>query len=88
MGNISGTFEIGEKDFSNMLRKEIKIYGTWNSKIIPEGQNDWTTVLKYMDKELQVESLISHTPRLSEGVEVFRNLYNKTEFFNRVVFKV
>lgn len=87
MGNISGTFEIGEKDFSNMLRKEIKIYGTWNSKIIPKGQDDWSSVLKYMDKELQVAPLISHTPKLSEGEEVFRRLYSKTESSNRVVFK-
>jgi threonine dehydrogenase-like Zn-dependent dehydrogenase len=88
MGNISGTFEIGEKDFSDILRKEIKIYGTWNSKIVPEGQNDWSTVLKYLDKELQVDELISHTPKLSEGEEVFKKLYEKTGFFNRVVFKV
>ncbi len=88
MGNISGTFEIKEKDFSNMLRKEIKIYGTWNSKIIPEGQNDWSAVLKYMDRELNIAPLISHKPNLSMGEEIFRRLYNKTESFNRVVFKV
>ena len=88
MGNISGTFEIEEKDFSDILRKEIKIFGTWNSKVVPKRQNDWSAVLKYMDKELQVGSLISHIPGLSEGEEVFRKLYDKTEFFNRVVFKV
>ena len=88
MGNIAGTFKIGEKDFSNILRKEIKIYGTWNSKIIPRGKDDWSIVLKYMDRELQVAPLISHLPRLNEGKEVFDRLDNKEEFFNRVVFTI
>jgi L-iditol 2-dehydrogenase len=88
MGNIHGTFEIGEKDFSNILRKEIKIYGTWNSKITPEGIDDWSTVLKMMDKQLIVEPLISHTPSLSDGKEVFNAIVNKQSFFNKVIFKI
>ena len=88
MGNISGTFKLKEKDFSNILRKELKIYGTWNSKIVPNGNDDWSSVLQYMDKELCVSLLISHVPNLSEGAEIFNRLYSKAEFFNRIVFKV
>lgn len=88
MGNISGIFEIGEKDFSNILRKEIKIYGTWNSKKTPNGNDDWSAVLKYMDRELQISPLISHVPEISEGKEILDRLNGKKEFFNRVVFKI
>ncbi len=88
MGNISGTFKIEENDFSKILRKELKIYGTWNSKVTPRGNDDWSTVLKYMGNELIVEPLISHTPHISEGREVFDRLRSKKEFFNRVVFRV
>lgn len=88
MGNIHGRFEIGEKDFSDVLRKEIKIYGTWNSKITPEGIDDWSTVLRMMDKQLIVAPLISHTPGLSEGREVFNAMVNKQSFFNKVIFKL
>jgi len=88
MGNIHGTFELGEKDFSNILRKEIKIYGTWNSKITPEGIDDWSTVLRMMDKELIVAPLISQTPSLSDGKEVFNAIVNKQSFFNKVIFKI
>ena len=87
MGNISGTFKIEEKDFSSILRREIKIYGTWNSKIVPRGKDDWSASLKYMDKELVIGPMISHTPDLSQGVEVFNMIHAKTEFYNRVVFK-
>jgi len=59
MGNIHGDFKIEEKDFSSLLRKELTIYATWNSKVVPKEDDDWSTVLKYMDKELQVAPLIS-----------------------------
>ena len=50
MGNIAGEFKIGEKDFSNILRRELTIRGTWNSKVTPAGADDWSTVLKHMDR--------------------------------------
>jgi L-iditol 2-dehydrogenase len=88
MGNIHGTFSIGEKDFSNILRKELTIYGTWNSKIVPSGTDDWTTVLKYMDKELQVGELISDYPTLAEGQSIFNSIISKNKFHNKVIFKI
>ncbi|MFP4564304.1 MAG: galactitol-1-phosphate 5-dehydrogenase [Spirochaetia bacterium] len=86
LGNIVGTFSIGEKDFSNILRKEIVIRGTWNSKVTPKGKDDWSTVLEYMDRELDVASLISHTPPLSEGKEMFQAAVDKSEYVNKVIF--
>lgn len=88
MGNIHGTFSIGEKDFSNILRKELTICGTWNSKIVPRGADDWTTVLQYLDKELQVAPLISDTPLLEEGPAIFESIRHRKKFHNKVIFKV
>jgi L-iditol 2-dehydrogenase len=88
LGNLSGTFQIDEKDFTHILRKELSIYGTWNSKITPAGTDDWTTALKYMDKELQVAPLISSTPRLEEGPAVFESILNRKEFHNKVILKI
>jgi L-iditol 2-dehydrogenase/galactitol-1-phosphate 5-dehydrogenase len=86
MGNIRGTFEMGEKDCSALLRKEIRIYGTWNSKIVPAGTDDWSTTLKMMDRELIVAPLISHTPHLSEGEQVFNDIINKRITYNKIIF--
>lgn len=88
MGNIHGTFSIGEKDFSDILRKELKIYGTWNSKIVPTGADDWSTVLKYMDKELQVAPLITDTPSLEEGPAIFDSILHRRKFHNKAIFKI
>ena len=88
MGNITGEFTIGEKDFSTILRRELKIYGTWNSKIFPRGTDDWTTVLNYMDKELIVEPLITDVVGLKQGPEVFQSIINKDKFHNKVIFEM
>lgn len=88
MGNIHGTLQIDEKDLSNLLRKEIKIFGTWNSKPVPAGIDDWTVTLSMMDKELNVAPLISHTPELSEGEKIFNAITDKRNFFNKVIFKI
>lgn len=88
MGNIMGEFKIGEKAFSTILRRELNIYGTWNSKIFPKGTDDWSTVLKYMDKELVVEPLISDIVSLDDGPEIFQSIVDKKQFHNKVIFEM
>ncbi len=88
MGNIMGEFSIGEKAFSTILRRELNIYGTWNSKIFPRGTDDWTTVLNYMDKSLIVEPLITDVVSLDDGPEIFQSIVDKKQFHNKVIFEM
>lgn len=88
MGNIAGEFIIGEKDFSNILRKELTIHGTWNSKITPVGIDDWSTVLKHLDRDLVVAPLITDKLPLSEGPSIFDDLVNRRNYHNKVIFDV
>ncbi|MDF9827853.1 L-iditol 2-dehydrogenase [Ereboglobus sp. PH5-5] len=87
MGNIRGTFEVGDKDFSQILRKELRIYGTWNSKVVPRPDDDWSVVLEMMDRKLIVAPLISHTPSLDEGERIFNDIAGKKLACNKVLFK-
>ena len=88
MGNIIGEFKIGEKDFSSILRREITIYGTWNSKTVPTGNDDWSTVLNYMDKEFQVAPLISDIVPIEQGKEIFDSIVEKRKFHNKVIIQL
>jgi threonine dehydrogenase-like Zn-dependent dehydrogenase len=88
MGNINGEFDIGEKDFSSILRRELTILGTWNSKVVPRGRDDWSVVLSYMDRELIVEPLISHTPPLEEGPQMFRKVMDRNTYTDKVIFRI
>ena len=85
MGNIQGEFKIGEKDFSALLRRELTIYGTWNSKTVPTGTDDWSTVLKYMDRELIVEPLISDVVMLHQAPAIFQSIVDRKAFHNKVI---
>jgi len=86
LGNIRGTFTVGEKDFSSILRRELTIRGTWNSRIVPAGRSEWNTVVSSLGTRIRVDALVSHTPRLSEGADIFRRMLVRREFFNKVVF--
>jgi L-iditol 2-dehydrogenase/galactitol-1-phosphate 5-dehydrogenase len=88
MGNIVGEFKIGEKDFSNILRKELTVLGTWNSKVTPLGRDDWTTVLKYLDRELVVAQLITDRLPLEEGPRIFDELVHHKGFHIKVIFDI
>jgi len=88
LGNPAGDLILPPEEVSGILRREIVIHGTWNSKPVPRGRDDWTTVLQYMDKKLLVAPLISHTPPLSEGPEIFGRMAGKKEPFGKVVFRI
>lgn len=88
MGNIHGEFKIGEKDFSSILRRELTIYGTWNSKVVPFGTDDWSTVLKFMDRQLQIAPMISDTPTLENGAEIMASIHGRKAWHHKVIFKV
>ncbi len=88
LGNIAGEFRIGEKDFSNILRKELTIHGTWNSRVTPLGTDDWTTVLKHLDRDLQVAPLITDKLPLSCGPAVFNDLVDRSNYHNKVIFDI
>ena len=88
MGNIAGEFKIGEKDFSNILRKELTIHGTWNSKVTPASTDDWSTVLQHLDRDLVVAPLITDKLPLSGGPAIFEDLANRTNYHNKVIFDI
>jgi L-iditol 2-dehydrogenase len=88
MGNIRGTLSVPEKEVSRVLRNELTIMGTWNSKIVPRGKDEWTRVLDFLDGAMRVQPLVSHCPPLSEAVEVFGRMVSRTEWFNKVIFRI
>ena len=51
LGNIKGEFKIGERDFSQILRKQLEIKGSWNSSWVPHG-GEWKTALTYMARRI------------------------------------
>jgi L-iditol 2-dehydrogenase/galactitol-1-phosphate 5-dehydrogenase len=73
---------------SSMLRRELVVYGTWNSKITPAGKSDWDMVLSHMRRDFQVAPLISHIATLDQGPQVFADMAARRIWTNKVIFAI
>lgn len=89
LGNLAGELSIGDKDFSQILRRELVIYGTWNSRMVPRGRDDWSVTLAHMDGRLRIAPLIGLTPPLADGPEIFQRLAGGSlSAAGRIIFQV
>jgi L-iditol 2-dehydrogenase len=86
MGNIRGSLSLEEREVSSLLRREVTIRGTWNSRVAPEGANDWTESLARMGRGIDVAPLVSHVVPLAEGPAIFSRIIGGGEYFAKVVF--
>jgi L-iditol 2-dehydrogenase/galactitol-1-phosphate 5-dehydrogenase len=74
---------------SSILRRELKLYGTWNSKITPAGKSEWDMVIHHMQQgDLKITPLISHVLPLSDGPQMFANMADRSIWYNKVVFAI
>jgi L-iditol 2-dehydrogenase len=72
----------------SILRRELTLYGTWNSKPTPRGKSEWDAVLRHLDRDLHVAPLISHTPSLEQGPRIFSDMAGRKVWYNKVVFSL
>ena len=86
MGNPAKNMELSQKGYWEILRKELTLKGTWNSSY-NGTRNDWKTSLENM-KKLDISCLVSHKFDLSECNKAFEIMNNRTEYFNKVMFKI
>ena len=84
-GNLKGEFRVGESDFSSILRRELAIHGTWNSKVVPRGSDEWSTALRYIGGGIDVEPLISHRVPLARAPEVMASMRTHNDYFSKVI---
>lgn len=86
VGNPAGDINLKQSAYWNILRKELKVCGTWNSSY--SGKlNDWKRVMKGLaEKKINVRDLITHRYPLEECNEAFEVLRTRSEFVVKVMF--
>jgi len=73
--------------FEAILRKELKIVGTWNSYSVPFPGHEWHTVIRYIgEKKVDLSRLISHVFPLDQAPRVLRNMFARRSGFGKVIF--
>ena len=85
MGNPASDISMLQSTYWQILRKEIRLSGTWNSSFC-DLENDWKESLSAMSEgNINVKALITHKFLLSECNKAFEMMKNKSEFYNKVM---
>lgn len=86
VGNPKGDVAVDKNTYWKILRKQIRLTGTWNSSFTHDNEDDWHTVLEACaDGKLVLRDLITHPlgfDELHKGLDVMRN---KSEYRNKVM---
>lgn len=86
MGNPFGDMTIDKGMYSEILRREITMCGTWNSSY-NDRINDWQAVAAAMaEGDMLFEPLITHRFTLDQCNKALEMMRDKTEFFTKVTF--
>jgi len=88
LGDLSGDLLLEQKLVSSILRRELRLYGTWNAKVTPVGHSDWDMVIHHLGTDLKVDELISHVRPLDEAPATFEQLLTREIWYNKVLFQI
>jgi L-iditol 2-dehydrogenase len=86
MGNPSGAMELSQQGYWEVLRKELQLFGTWNSSYTQLPRNEWELALAAMaDGRLSVDELITHRGSLENLKDHLGMMRDGTTFSNKVM---
>lgn len=86
VGNPREDICLKKDTYWKILRRQIRLTGTWNSSFFHKEEDDWNTVIKACCKnELKLKELITHCldfHQLQMGLEIARK---KDEYHNKII---
>ncbi len=89
LGDLKGDVTIPRALVSSLIRRELTVLGTWNSKITPVGRSEWEMVIaNIVGGRLLLAPLISHAVPLADAAQTFGDLVERRVWSNKVLFAV
>ncbi len=87
VGNPHGDVSLPKDIYWQILRRQLRLTGTWNSSFIPEEDtDDWRKTLDAITSgDLQPEKQITHKLAFEELQTGLAMMKNKREYFNKVM---
>ena len=87
LGNPIGDVTLTASLISQLMRREVRVLGTWNSDYSVSGNDDdWRTVLQAIASgKLDLSTLITHKVSLKDSTEVLHMMKEKREFYAKVL---
>ena len=87
LGNPGADVTLPVALLSQVMRREVTIFGTWNSVYSASGGgDDWRTALEAMaSKKLDLLPLITHRATLAGGADALRMMRDGSEFSSKIL---
>lgn len=87
LGNPAGDLQLPAALWSQLMRREVTLFGTWNSDYSVTGtDDDWHATLAAMaEKKLDLQPLISHRVPLANAIAALRMMKGGKEFYSKVL---
>ena len=87
LGNPSADVTLPASLLSQAMRREVTLFGTWNSEYSAVGGDDaWRAALEAMaSKKLDLIPLITHRVSLASGADALRMIRDGSEFSSKVL---
>jgi L-iditol 2-dehydrogenase len=87
MGNPAGEMKLSQNGYWAILRKELRVSGTWNSVYCDFPRNEWRLALDGMASGgIDVKPLITHRVGLDGVYGALTMMRDRSEFHNKVMF--
>lgn len=81
IGSLSTTWDIDNLEFQKILRKELKLTGSWMNYGAPFPGKEWALAIKLLkERKIKTEQLITHRFSLAEINRAVKTLFDKNEF--------
>jgi L-iditol 2-dehydrogenase len=86
VGNPYSDVELKKDVYWQILRKQIKLTGSWNSSFTGDENDDWHYAMKaVMKMTVNPENLITHTFSMDELKKGFGIMHDKTEDYVKIM---
>lgn len=86
LGNPNSDICISRDTFWKILRRQLHVNGTWNSRFATSEEDDWQEALHMLEEgRLDVKTLVTHSypfDKLMDGLDVMRS---KCEFYSKIL---
>lgn len=87
MGNPEGDMRLSQQAYWAILRKQLKVFGTWNSCYSNLPRNEWKLALDFMASgKLSLMPLITQRVGLNGLLDAMKHMRDRTEFSNKVMY--
>lgn len=88
LGNPAADVTLPAPLISQVMRREVTLYGTWNSDYSVTGNDDWKTVLVAVASGvLNLALLVTHQVSLARAFEALHMMNEQREFFSKVLIR-